>query len=245
MSMQVRAGKPIKAKVLTKHEEAGAPIVSARRKILTWYRANGREFPWRHTSNPYHILVAEMMLRRTQAKQVTGVYRRFVSKYPSIGTLSAAGSGELAGILKPLGLEWRNANFRQLAAKVTNGSCGKLPEDRHRLLAVKGIGPYVADSILCHAYGRRCLPVDVNIVRVLSRILGRPYRDSTRRSAEFLRIAAATVPRTAGSARSWHYALLDFAAMICRSPEPLCHQCPVRSGCSYYKNSRQRRTDSE
>jgi len=37
---------------------------------MRWYRANGRDLPWRRTRNPYAILVSEFMLQQTQVTTV-------------------------------------------------------------------------------------------------------------------------------------------------------------------------------
>lgn len=208
-----------------------------RRKILRWYRRNRRKFPWRRTNDAYHILVAEMMLRRTQAKQAAEVYKRFKADFPDAASLAAAPSHELQDVLRPLGLRWRNENFKVLADQIVSRFGGKMPGSREDLLSITGIGPYVADSILCHAHGQRRLPVDVNVVRVLCRLLGLSYKDSTRRSRQFMEIAQETTPASERDFRNWHYALLDFAASICKVDKPMCSTCPVNTFCEYFQSA--------
>src|SRR2546429_9329295 len=87
----------------------------ARQKLLAWFRTTPRSFPWRYDPNPYHILMAEMMLRRTQANQVVVVYQNFLQHYPDIFSLNSAPAVEVAAILYPLGLEWRAEDFKILA----------------------------------------------------------------------------------------------------------------------------------
>src|SRR5262245_5284424 len=112
-------------------------------QILTWWRDHGRVFPWRETQNPYHILIAEMMLRRTQARHVVPVYRQFLEQFPSVADLAAAGEIELSSVLYPLGLAWRAANFHRMADQVMSDENGHIPCDRERLLRLTGVGDYV------------------------------------------------------------------------------------------------------
>ena len=66
------------------------PLTALRISLITWWKAHGRSFPWRLATNPFHILMAEMMLRRTQARQVVPVYARFVEQYPDAQALANA-----------------------------------------------------------------------------------------------------------------------------------------------------------
>src|SRR5690242_13763055 len=97
-----------------------APEVAAtgRRALLEWYHQGARSFPWREDPNPFRILMAEMMLRRTQARQVVSVYMRFIVRFPDIASLDQARAEEVSEILRPLGLGWRAANFKHLAQAI-------------------------------------------------------------------------------------------------------------------------------
>jgi A/G-specific adenine glycosylase len=63
------------------------PIDAKRRRtfqerLLTWYAANKRNLPWRNTSDPYNILVSEIMLQQTQVERVIPQVRRIPAKIP-------------------------------------------------------------------------------------------------------------------------------------------------------------------
>src|SRR5438876_10727281 len=112
--------------------------------LHAWGAAHQRMFPWRDTNNPYHILIAEMMLRRTQARQVIPVYNRFVAQFPDAEMLAKAPPGEVAEILVPLGLSWRVPAFQQMAQVLVTEHNGQVPTNYGTLLTLPGVGDYVA-----------------------------------------------------------------------------------------------------
>ena len=119
-------------------------IVPLRRKLLYWFRANGRVYPWRETSDPWRILIAEMMLRRTKADQVEKVYREFINYYRSPRGLLKGSPRKIKSILSPLGLNWRQQNFFDLAEILINDFNAKIPSTREELKQLPGVGDYVA-----------------------------------------------------------------------------------------------------
>src|SRR5947209_19613463 len=120
----------MKEHIIIDHEAAAL----ARKGLLEWHDGASRSFPWRHTSDPYHVLIAEMMLRRTQARQVVAVYNRFIDRYPDAVSLDRASTDEVTEILHPLGLSWRAANFKILAHEIVTLYRGKVPRDRQSLV---------------------------------------------------------------------------------------------------------------
>src|SRR5688572_20254182 len=90
----------------------------AREALQIWAETSARDFPWRGDKDPYHVLMAEMMLRRTQARQVVDVYLRFVERYPTVQALHLASAEDVSAALRPLGLNWRAANFKVLAREL-------------------------------------------------------------------------------------------------------------------------------
>lgn len=95
--------------------------------VLPWYHAQGREFPWRGTADPYRILVAERMLHRTIARQVVPVYGAFLARYPTIDDLAAADPAAVCALLAPLGLSWRFASFVPMARRIVDDHDGQVP----------------------------------------------------------------------------------------------------------------------
>ncbi|MCC6960303.1 MAG: DNA-binding protein [Dehalococcoidia bacterium] len=201
------------------------------RRILEWGAGHGRDFPWRSIFDPYRVLIAEMMLRRTRADQVGPIYERFVDRFPDARALAAAWEVEVADLLRPLGLAWRVPAFRQMARMLVEEYGGTVPRDRRALISLPGVGEYVADAVLCVAFNEPVVLMDTNTVRVAGRYFGFPVHAESRRRVPVRRAVARLVDHT--SPRASNLALLDFAAMVCRAGRPLCERCPVAAGCAW------------
>jgi len=206
----------------------------ARRVLLEWYESSARKFPWRIDTNPYHMLMAEMMLRRTRANQVVSVYLDFLEKFPNVKSLADASPEEVMQYLYPLGLSWRATNFQVLAKEVMLNHGGEIPEGREELLELTGVGPYVADAVRCFAFGKNSVLVDTNTVRVAARYLGFEYDQESRRKPAVIKAVTQLVDLEQPAYSN--YALLDFAAIICRAHNPIHDNCPLAVYCSYYLN---------
>ncbi len=207
--------------------------VFARQELLKWFQTSARIFPWREDHDPYHVLIAEMMLRRTQAHQVVAVYQRFLQLYPDVQCLYQAPAEEVASVLYPLGLVWRAGNFKLLAHEIVTRHNGMVPQERTALLALTGVGPYVAEAVRSFAFNEVAVIVDTNTVRVAARYFGFAYNPESRRRKPVIQAVASLVDEQQ-PARS-NYALLDFAATVCRAQKPEHTRCPLAERCAYYK----------
>src|SRR6187551_2142347 len=141
-----------------------------RRKLLGWYDANGRSLPWRETSNPYHILVSEIMLQQTQVDRVLPKYLEWLDKYPSLAALADAAEDDVVQTWRPLGYNIRPRRLQSIAREAVTRYGGQLPSDHETLLSFKGIGAYTAGAIRSFAFRERAAILDTNVARVLFRI---------------------------------------------------------------------------
>ncbi|HYV21549.1 MAG TPA: A/G-specific adenine glycosylase, partial [Candidatus Bathyarchaeia archaeon] len=182
-----------------------------RRRVLSWYRRSGRDLPWRHTSEPYRVLVSEMMLQQTQVSRVLPAYRRFLQRFPTLRALSRAPLGDVLREWSGLGY-----NRRAVALHAAARAMGdRVPDDLDALLALPGIGPYTARAVLTFGFERAVTPLDVNTARPLVRAFGaRSQTDADR-----------LVPD--GRAWDWNQALMDLGATVCTRREPDCDACPL------------------
>jgi len=203
-----------------------------RSKIIRWFNKNKRNYPWRETHDPFKVLIAEMMLRRTKADQVKAVYDRLFAEYPDVETMAKAGNKELEQILYPLGLKWRTPAFGLVAREVKEKYQCKIPKAREELTTLPGVGEYVAGAVLSIAYGKEEWIVDSNIVRLFRRYFGIKTSKEGRRDKHVVEIAKAYV--SGKDPRKANLALLDFAALVCLPRDPGCIQCPVSAACHYY-----------
>ncbi len=205
------------------------------RRLLRWFDANKRTFPWRDTfekPDPYQILFTEIMLQRTNAKQVVPVYKEFVSRYPTFQELSDANENEIVALFLRLGLRRRARRITKLILELRDTYGGSIPSKFNDLRRLPGLGEYVSRAVECYAFGKRVVPVDTNVVRIISRLFGLSLKpDSGRRSRQISGLAMDLVPKR--RIRDFNLALLDFAAAICK-PEPRCSVCPLWSECLYF-----------
>ncbi len=131
--------------------------------LLAWYGENGRDLPWRHTHDPYAILVSEVMLQQTQVERVIPRYRAWLERWPTPETLAAASTAEVIVAWQGLGYNRRAVNLHRAARRV---AAGGWPED---LTDLPGVGPYTAAAVSNFAFGHDVLPVDTNVLRVQKR----------------------------------------------------------------------------
>ena len=115
-------------------------------RLLKWYASHGRDLPWRKTSDPYHILVSEVMLQQTQVDRVVPKYLQFLDRYPSLQELALAPVNQVKQIWYPLGYNIRPERLHSIACETVERYGGILPNDHEQLLSFKGIGRYTAGA---------------------------------------------------------------------------------------------------
>ena len=204
-----------------------------RRRLLGWYRKHGRDLPWRHTRDPYHILVSEMMLQQTQVDRVLPKYEEWLRKYPSLEALAAARAREVDRTWRPLGYNARPRRLHAIAREVVARYDGRLPSDEETLRSFKGIGAYTAGAVQSFAFDRRAPIVDTNVGRVLSRVFfGHENRKETGLKKRLWSLSTAMLPRR--DVFDFNQALMDLGAMVCVARGPRCLVCPMSPICKAY-----------
>jgi A/G-specific adenine glycosylase len=134
-----------------------------RESLLAWFAAHGRDLPWRGTSDPYAILVSEVMLQQTQVDRVVPRYLAWLERWPTVELLAAAPAAEAIRAWQGLGYNRRALNLHRAASRI---AATGWPDD---LTELPGVGRYTADAVACFAFGRGVLPVDTNVSRVRER----------------------------------------------------------------------------
>lgn len=204
------------------------------KSLLAWYERHGRTFPWRGISNPYRILISEIMLQQTQASRVLDKYPEFLKRFPSLRSLATATQRDVVIAWKGMGYNNRAVRLHRLARIVLSKNGERIPADYDSLIALPGIGRYTANAILSSAFGQRCAIVDVNVQRVLSRMFWKMDSPREMRAArEIWQIAERLLPRD--NVYDWNQALMDFGATVCTARNPNCNKCPVAQACTSKK----------
>lgn len=204
------------------------------RSLVRWWRSHGRDFPWRRTREPFQVLVAEFMLRRTRASQVSPVYEEFLRRYSTPQAALSESSASLQSLFAPLGLQWRIDQFRTLCDELVRRHEGQVPADRGQLLSLTGVGAYTAGAVRVFAFGFADALIDVNVIRVLSRYFDVELGDSARRSPAVLERVRMLVPKR--DRREFWWAILDLAAINCAVDQPQHLTCPLRNRCAAASN---------
>jgi A/G-specific adenine glycosylase len=207
-----------------------------RRRLLEWYRKNGRDLPWRRTRNPYHILVSEVMLQQTQVDRVVPKYHEWLDKYPSLEALAAAPESDVTTTWRPLGYNIRPRRLHAIARESVARFGGELPSDDETLRSFKGIGAYTAGAVRSFAFGERAAILDTNVARVLFRV----FVGSGELKSHAMRRHLWSVSETVLPIRrvfDFNQALMDFGATLCTARKPKCLLCPMRPDCAAYPHN--------
>ena len=201
-----------------------------RQRLLAWYRRHGRDLPWRKTSDPYHILVSEIMLQQTQVDRVLPKYHEWLAKYPSLEALAEAPEEDVTDTWRPLGYNIRPRRLHTIARESVAQYGGRLPADEETLLSFKGIGAYTAGAIRSFAFRERAAILDTNVARVLFRVfVGSGDPKSHAMKKHLWAASEALVPRR--EVFDFNQALMDLGAMVCVARNPKCLVCPMAKGC--------------
>jgi A/G-specific adenine glycosylase len=199
----------------------------ARDAILAWYAEQGRPLAFRRTRDPYAILVSEAMAQQTQAQRAATYWERFMEQFPTVGALAAATPAAVLRAWQGLGYDRRALALWRTARIVVDEHGGRIPSTVAELEALPGIGPYTARAVAALAFGEPVGAVDVNVRRVLGRIVA---GDAVALSAPALQdVADAAVPLDRPG--DWTHALMDVGAILCRPRAPRCDACPARPWC--------------
>ncbi len=199
--------------------------------LLKWFEENRREYPWRKTHDPYRVLIAELMLQRTKADQVRGVYLKFLEEFPDIYSIYKAPEDRIEKYFSQLGLKWRTSKVKELARVLVEKYNGNIPCSKEDLLSLPGIGDYISSAVLSFACGIPVPVVDANVVRVITRYFGIKPKGEGRRDPEVHHMAYRLLPPERH--REFNWAILDFGAKVCLPRKPLCQNCPLAKYCVY------------
>jgi A/G-specific adenine glycosylase len=221
-------------------ERARATRFSA--ALRKWFRGNGRDLPWRHTRDPYRILVSELMLQQTQVSRVVPKYAEFLETFPTLHHIARAKPKGVTDAWAGLGYYARARNLHKLAKVVTENGRNfnaTLPPDAEDLRALPGVGAYTAGAVSSFAYERRAELVDTNVARVLKRVFAPNVQiKSSRGQKQLWEIARAILPRTGKATWTHNQALMELGALVCTARIAHCDMCPVRSHCDTYAANR-------
>ena len=194
-------------------------------RLFRWHATMRRPLLIREAENPWQVLVAEVMSQQTGIDRVGPAWRRFVDRWPTPRDLAGAGTHELLGAWSGLGYNRRALALREAARLIVAEHGGLVPAAVEGLERLPGIGPYTARAVAASAFGVPVAPLDVNVRRVVSRMLGIA---PTARGLQ----AAADELVSRGQPGRWLDAVMDLASGTCLPRAPRCDACPVADLCA-------------
>lgn len=203
-----------------------------RKAIIKYYKKYGRkELPWRNTNNPWNVLLAELLLRKTTAKQVIPVYEKLVQL--NITEISCLPRDKLEKILLPLGIYKERARLIGNIAALLSQQNSMIYYDVDKLMKIPGIGRYSAYSIQCFVFNAPFPALDRNMIRMIERVFSiksqkkRPHLDM-----QLWDTAKKLV--SPKNAREYNWGILDLGASNCRPKNPNCQNCCCKNFCDFY-----------
>lgn len=222
----VRCGRPARSGV-------GRPVAfpvpgavaSLRAALLAYYRRDARSFPWRSDTDPYRVLVSEVMLQQTRAAVVSPYFERWMQRFPTISVLADASEEEVLKAWEGLGYYSRALRLRRAAREIVRRHGGRVPAAADVLRTLPGIGPYTAGAVASIAYGSPVPAVDANARRVIARLMNEP-EPPPRMLEEWA--GALVDPADPGG---FNQALMELGARICLPRSPRCGECPIPDHC--------------
>lgn len=208
-------------------------------QLVTWFRVNKRDLPWRRTRDPYAIWVSEVMLQQTQVKTVIPYWDRWMRELPTIQSLARAKGERVLKLWEGLGYYSRARNLQKAAQQIVAMHGGIFPNSYEAILELPGIGRYTAGAIGSIAFGLPTPIVDGNVARVLARYLGLGGDPKSRETSVALWESAERLVRAAreqDACRELNEGMMELGATICVPTKPNCGACPVSSRCFAFKN---------
>jgi A/G-specific adenine glycosylase len=191
--------------------------------LLRWFDREKRVLPWRGETDPYRILVSEIMLQQTRVAVVEDRYRKFLKQFPDVSRLARASEESVLAAWSGLGYYRRARALHAAARHVYNA--GAFPQSAVELMELPGVGRYTAAAVASIAFGEPVAVVDGNVQRVLQRLTGKALSgDSYWQAAQSL-----LEPRRPGD---FNQAFMELGATVCLPAQPLCHRCPVSVFCA-------------
>lgn len=194
-------------------------------RLFRWHTGARRPLAIRDAANPWEVLVAEVMSQQTGIERVGPAWRAFVTRWPTPGHLADAGTHELLAAWAGLGYNRRALALRAAARTIVTDHEGQVPATVDALESLPGVGPYTARAVAASAFGVPVAALDVNVRRVVSRVLG-----VSPSVAGFATAADGLVSRAEPG--PWLDAVMDLASLVCTPRKPQCPACPLAIVCA-------------
>jgi A/G-specific adenine glycosylase len=215
-----------------------APSKASLRGLAQWYDRHRRDLPWRRTTDPYQVWVAETMLQQTTVKAVLPYFQAFLERFPTVAALAAALEEDVLAVWSGLGYYHRARNLHRGAREIVARHGGRFPRALPQALALPGVGLYTASAVLSITFGLPLAVVDGNVRRVLARLFALAGI-RWRKDAALYNLATELLDREAPG--EWNQALMELGATVCTPRRPRCPLCPLQARCQAHARGQEER----
>ena len=182
--------------------------------VFSFYEEHGRhDMEWRHTTDPYRIIVSEIMLQQTQVSRVAQIFPEFIRKFPDAAALADAEESDVLSAWQGMGYNRRALNLQKLCRIVCREKNGVFPRTPEELVQLPGIGPATSCSIAAFTYNIPVVFIETNIRRVVIHLFFRDLEEID--DSQIYPIVEAALPRD--RSREWYWALMDLGAEMKKS----------------------------
>jgi A/G-specific adenine glycosylase len=207
--------------------------------VQTWYSEHARDLPWRApTASAWSVLVSEVMLQQTPVSRVLPAYRTWLERWPEPAALAAATAADAVRQWDRLGYPRRAVRLHASSQLIVSRYGGEVPASADELRQLPGIGSYTAAAVASFAFGRRHAVLDVNVRRVLARLVTGQALPRPAQSAAEVALAESLLPADGREAARWSVGVMELGALVCTAREPSCRACPLSGQCAWLQLGR-------
>jgi len=204
--------------------------------VKSWYAEHARNLPWRDpAASAWSVLVSEVMLQQTPVSRVLPAYAAWLERWPEPTALAAATPADAVRQWDRLGYPRRAVRLHASSQLIVTRHGGKVPESVDDLRQLPGIGSYTAAAVASFAFGRRHAVLDVNVRRVLARLVTGQAMPRPAQSAGEVALAESLLPADGQEAARWSVGVMELGALVCTARQPSCASCPLAAQCAWLR----------
>jgi A/G-specific adenine glycosylase len=209
------------------------------RPVQRWYAEHARDLPWRDpAASPWSVLVSEVMLQQTPVSRVLPAHAAWLARWPTPAALAAATAADAVRQWDRLGYPRRAVRLHASAQLITARHGGKVPDSIAELRELPGVGSYTAAAVASFAFGHRHAVLDINVRRVLARLVSGQGQPGPAQSAGELALAESLLPADGRRSAQWSVAIMELGALVCTASRPGCASCPLSDRCQWLRLGR-------
>ncbi len=199
---------------------------------MRWYRRHARILPWRGCDDPYATWISEIMLQQTTVATVIPKYTAWLTRFPTVRSVAEAEIQDILKLWQGLGYYTRARNIHAAARIICEEYSETVPASAEELSRLPGFGPYTVNAVLSIAFNQRVPLIDTNVRRVIIRVLAMTDASGNQADGMIEDVLKTHLPQR--GCGDFNQALMELGALICRSSEPACRECPLHDICRAY-----------